>query len=180
MKKHFSFLILALAVLAAPQVFATCPTAPTQYYIFPYTFDDYTPDSSCITTSYSATPTTMWCYSAPAYSFGSTMGIVSYEFTALQTYQFLEADSLVEFNDPTNSASNWIDIWVFVYNPGSGITTSKQLFYWDGTMGDISCQRYGDSFNAAQGDEIEIVIYARKASSTATVEVGKPHIYAYY
>ena len=180
MKRQFSWFLLAAAVVVAPQLFVTCPTAPTRYYIFPYTYDNYTPDSSCVTTSGSASATTMWCYSTPAYSIGSLPAAISYEFTALEDADWWDADVMVEFDDPTNAFTNYFEAWAFVYHPATSTTTSTLLYSWNGTQGDISCQRVGSSFSAVAGDTIEIVVMAQKGSSGATMQISKPHIFAYY
>jgi hypothetical protein len=180
MKRQISWLFVAVAVAVAPQLFATCPTAPTRHYIFPYTYDNYTPDTSCVSTSGSASATTLWCYSEPAWAIGALPAAISYEFTALDTPLFWDADVMVEFDDPTNSATNYFEAWAFVYDPSTSTTTATLLYSWNGTQGDISCQRVGNSFSAASGDTIEIVVMAQKGSSGATIEISKPFIYAYY
>jgi hypothetical protein len=178
MKKSLSWLVLAVAVAVAPQMFATCPTPPQTYYIFPYSFDDYSPDPSCVSATGSVSNSTLWCYNYPAWSIGSNVALIRYTFTSQNTYSFWEMDALVEFNDPTNSTSNWFEMWAYVTHNGS--TTSTLLYSWDGTDGDISCQRPGGSFSAANGDSVEIAIYARKQSSTANIQISAPYIYAYY
>jgi hypothetical protein len=169
-------------VLVAPASFATCPTAPQGPYAFGGgpAWMDYTPTSnSCIYTEY-ATPTTMWCFSEPAYSIGSTMAVVSYDFDINDSDLSgqWDADMFLEFNDPNNSVFNWVEMFARVTH--NGVTTSTRLFEMDGTDGDVSCGRRGGSFTAANGDHVKIITYAKKGSANATLQVGMPHIYAYY
>jgi hypothetical protein len=179
MKRQFSWLLLAVAVVVAPQLFATCPTPPTTYYIFPHAYDEYTPDPSCVAVNGNASSSTLWCYSYPAWSIGLTnQTTLRYQFTAQQSYQWWDVDALVEFNDPTNSAGNWFEIWAYVRH--NGVLSSTLVYSWDGTNGDISCQRPGGSFSAANGDTVEIAIYVRKVSSTANIQISEPFIYGYY
>lgn len=178
--KLIKFAVLAVVVaFAAPLAFATCPTPPAgPYYVFPLSWYDYTPSSTCVVANGSASAIT-GCDSDPAWSTGSTVATVAYTFTVNQTgITFWSAGAVVKIIDPTNSVGNFIDIYALVTH--NGVDTETLLYSIDGTGSDVNCLRKSGYFDAAYGDTVQIIINSRKPSASATIEVGVPKIFGYY
>lgn len=182
MKQLMRSVLLVVLVLQVSNAFAQCPAPPAgPYNIPPLSWYDYTAPRTCYTTSGGpATNVNLWCYSEPAWSIGTTsQATMTYAFTASEDdLDYWDSSMRIEFNDPTNSSSNWVELWAKVTH--NGVATSTLLYQFDGADGDLSCARRGGSFNAVTGDSIEIIVKARKTSSTATIEVGRPMIFAYF
>lgn len=178
MKRHLAVFVIAVVLCVQPVL--ACPTQETgPHFLGSGGYYNYSPDDNCIAiNSGTPWPVTMWCYSTPAWSITTSYNELSYTFEANQALDYWDADIFVEFDDPNNSAGNWIELWAYVTHNSS--TTGTLLWSHDGTDGDISCQRPGGGFNAAQGDQVEIVIYAGRSSSNATVQVSAPNIYGYF
>jgi hypothetical protein len=175
-------LIVICVALLAPSAFATCPTAPQgPYSSGGVSWMDYTPtDTSCITTvGGPATLGTMWCYNEAAWSIGtSSQATLKYSFEVDNFYaQEWDADLRIEFNDPNNSGTNYVELWAHVIHNGQHSWT--MLFEHNGTEGDLSCARRGGHFVAHDNDTVEIVTYARKTNSNVTLEVSRPLIFSY-
>jgi hypothetical protein len=169
--------IAAVLVLVAPLGYATCPTpAAGPYYVFPLSWYDYSPSSSCVVTT-NATPTT--ACSATAWATGSTVSQVRYTFVVDQTgISFWSGAAVLQLIDPTNSVGNFIDIYALVTH--NGVDTETLLYSIDGTGSDVNCTSKFGYFNAAYGDTVQIAILSRKTSPTATITVGVPRIYGYF
>ncbi|HYH07403.1 MAG TPA: hypothetical protein VEK11_10145 [Thermoanaerobaculia bacterium] len=177
MKKAFSFVVVAGA-LFAQSAFA-CPTQETgPHFLGSGGYYNYSADDNCVAITGLAYPVTMWCYSQSANSVASTNTQFSYTFTVNHDLDYWDADIFVEFDDPNNSAGNWIQMWANVTHGST--TTPTLLWSHDGRDGDISCQRPGGSFEAEENDQVEIVVYAGRANSNATVQVSAPNIYGYF
>ena len=175
------FLVIAAVLVAPPASAQNCPgngDEPTFHAIGSYGWWDYSPDAECVShTTYNMDPTTLWCYNEDAWEIVSnnSMGRVEYEFIGDPGYENWEASSRIEFNDPNNSASNWIEMYVGVqYNSPS--PTWTQLWYHDGTMGDLSCSKEGGHFEAPEGAKISYVVEAYRTNSNVTIEIGSPII----
>ncbi|HJQ36674.1 MAG TPA: hypothetical protein VKB93_06015 [Thermoanaerobaculia bacterium] len=182
MTKRLTLAVLVLTAVAvtAPSAFAVCPTPPAgPYYMSPLSWWDYTPEQTCLSDNGDQEYSTMWCYSTPAWTIGtSSQANISYTFTASEDdLEYWDSSIRVEFNDPTNSSSNWVELWAKVTH--NGVTTSTLLWQFDGADGDLSCARRGGSFTAVTGDTVKIEIKARKVSGTATIQVSVPMIFAY-
>lgn len=178
--KLIKFAVLAVVVvLAAPLAFATCPTPPAgPYYVSPLSWYDYTPSTSCITASGSASAIT-GCGGNPGWSTGSTTATLSYTFTVNQSgISIWSAGVRLRFIDPTNSTGNYVELKARVTH--NGVATETLLYTLDGTGSDVSCSRKFDYFNAAYGDTVEIIVNSRKPSSTATIEVEELQIAGYF
>jgi hypothetical protein len=177
--KLLKFAVIAAAlVLSAPMAFATCPTPPTgPHTVFPLAWYDYTPDASCVVANGSASATT--ACGDTAWATGATTATVAYTFTVNQTgINFWSAGAVVQIIDPTNSASNYIDIYALVTH--NGVDTETLLYTIDGTGSDVDCVRKsGYFFDAVYGDTVQIIINSRKPSASATITVGVPKIFGY-
>lgn len=171
-------LVVILVALAVPNAFATCPTSPSgPYEAGGQHWYDWSPDSSCHTVNQMSS-TTLSCYSYGAHSPNlSTPSYKRYSFTANDgfTNNNWEADAFVDFDDPNNSSSNWIDAWAYVSH--NSVVTSYHLFYHDGTMGDLSCNRPWGEFSAADGDYVTVEITAYRANSNTTIKIGDLNIF---
>lgn len=183
MKRFLNALLVVFAftLLVAPYAVAqTCPSAPSGPHGFgSNVWWSYTPDPSCVVAYGSPTPSSgsMWC-GGPAWETGTGWAMVSYTFTvdpnASEPYWTAEAE--IEFDDPNDSSSNYVEVWAGVTHNGS--TTYTMIGYHDGSWGELSCQRVGGAFNATDNDEVSIQVYSVKANSNATIQVGKPLIFS--
>ena len=182
MKKHLMLLSFVLVALSAAHAYATCPTAPTYYFIGGSgQWYDYSPDTSCVVAYGSPTPSSgsLWCYNEPAWTTGTGWANVSYTFQPLQNQVFntWEASALVEFSDPNNSTGNYVQLWATVTHNGS--TSYHLLDSHNGSQGAMSCDQLTGTFSAAVGDDVTIDVYSYKANSNATIQAGIPRIYTY-
>jgi hypothetical protein len=172
------FMSLLVATFAAPVAFAyNCPgvnAEPTFQAIGSYWWYDYSPDSECVSYTSNLDPTTMWCYNEDSWEVDNVgWGRIEYEFTADPANEPWEASSRLEFNDPNNSSSNWVEVWVGVqYNSPS--PTWTMLFSHNGTQGDLSCAKRGGHFEAPEGATITYIVEANKANSNVTIQIGEP------
>ncbi|HEX8169916.1 MAG TPA: hypothetical protein VF824_05175 [Thermoanaerobaculia bacterium] len=88
------------------------------------------------------------------------------------------ASAFVYFNDPDNDYYNRVEIYADVLHSNNTHTVS-QIFFWDGTMGDLNgCTRYGDSvrWSASAGETVTITVEVTKFSAGAVIEVEVPLI----
>ncbi|HYK02207.1 MAG TPA: hypothetical protein VE974_10655 [Thermoanaerobaculia bacterium] len=119
---------------------------------------------------------TLSCYSLGAYTPNlQTPSWVRYTFTADQNFSNWTADAFVDFDDPNNSSSNWVDAWAHVDH--NGVNTSYHLFYHDGSIGDLSCSRPWGSFSAVDNDTVTIEFTSYRANSNTTIKIGYPNIF---
>ena len=89
------------------------------------------------------------------------------------------ASAFVYFNDPDNDYYNRVEIYADVLHSNNTHTVS-QIFFWDGTMGDLNgCTRYGDSvrWGASAGETVTITVEVTKFSAGAVIEVEVPLIF---
>jgi hypothetical protein len=171
---------LALAVLVValvvPNALATCPTAPSgPFWSGGHSWFDWSPDPACLSTN-NMNGSTLSCYSFGAYS--PTLqqpSWVRYSFTADQNYSTWSADAFVDFDDPNNSSSNWVDAWAYVNH--NGVNSSYHLFYHDGSIGDLGCARPGGTFSAVDGDSVTIEFSSYRNNSNTTIKIGYPNIF---
>jgi hypothetical protein len=173
--KRFALVVIVLA-LAVPNVVAqTCPTSPGFSCSGGHCWFDWSPDPGCLST-YQMNGDTLSCYSMGAYSPNlQTPAWVRYTFTADDNFSGWTADAFVDFDDPNNSSSNWVDAWAYVTH--NSVTTPYHLFYHDGSLGDLGCARPWGSFSAADGDSVMIELSSYRNNSNATIKIGYPNIF---
>jgi hypothetical protein len=178
MKKYKSlFLFVLLTAFAVPNAVAqSCPTAPTgPHEAGGRHWFEWSPDPGCLYTN-NMSSTTLSCYSFGAYAPALQQpAFVRYTFTADQVYSNWSADAFIDFDDPNNSSSNWVDAWAHVDH--NGVNTSYHLFSQNGSSGDWSCERPGGTFSAADGDFVTVELSAYRANSNTTIKIGYPHIF---
>jgi len=177
-KVMLSFALVVLASIS-PAAFAVCPTPPTG----PYSggglgWYEYSADPACVDTFLSVTPVTMCSYySGWVPGVGTAYRTFQYDFVDITGHDTWSSSIIIDFNDPNNSSSNYVELWARVTH--SGVDTWTQLFQWDGTDGDLSCQRRGDFFFSQEGDAISIFILAKRSTSNVTLSVSSPLIFGY-
>jgi hypothetical protein len=86
-----------------------------------------------------------------------------------------EIQLLVEITDPHHSWWNQLDARVTVSHAGSG--TSYQLYYHNGSQGDVSCAAPFIDFNAQQGDTITIDLLGSIGWADSYVKVSNLHVF---
>jgi hypothetical protein len=119
---------------------------------------------------------TLSCYSLGAFTPNlQTPSWVRYTFTADNNFSGWEAEAFIDFDDPNNSNSNWVDAWAYVTHNGG--MTPYHLFYHDGSIGDLACERPWGSFSAADGDGVMIEFSSYRANSNTTIKIGSPLIF---
>jgi hypothetical protein len=179
MKKYnplFLF-VLVTAFIVPNAVAQTCPTAPTgphesggQHWF------DYSPDSGCV--SVSGASSTSMCYGGGYEAGYPSQATISYSFVALsnKTYGYWSADAFVDFTDPNDSSLNYVDGWAIVTH--SGVTSYTNLFYHNGSQGDLGCARPWGTFSAVAGDDVTIEIYASRYHQNTTIIVSDPNVFS--
>ncbi len=171
---------LAIALVLFPtNSFAACPDVSGPTFccgIYWYTFSF---DTSCASTSGSASPTTMWCYSTPSHQFGVGSGTADYTMDIPYGYNSLHwsAEVYVVFNDPSASSNNAVAATFVVYHNGS-VTNSQTFLLHGGNQGGLDCNLFGSSsFSAIPGDTLAVYISATNYNSNATIQVSRPLIF---
>lgn len=176
---------LALGIVVVLQfythnAFAQCPTAPTTYIINPPE-NNYTQDASCYSLTSGISSTSINCYSGSGWSFDGAYFMYAATSFAPQSGYVCNANnwsagSFIEFNSPTGSAYDWIELAAYVQHQDSTVS-QYSLFYWDGTMGTLSgcAQKYG-LFSANVGDTVTIRLNSTNATG-ATIRASIPRIF---
>src|SRR5262249_19348299 len=72
----------------------------------------------------------------------------------------------VDFVDPTNNSSNNLQVYAFVYHPGSGTTTDNLIYAHDGSQGNDRGRVAGGYFSASPGDTITFSILGNRAGGS--------------
>lgn len=176
-KLVLSFALVALTSIV-PSAFAVCPTPPSSGGGGGLSWYDYSPDPACVDIFLSATPVTV-CGVIDGWVPGVGTGYrtFQYDFVDVTGTSTWSSDIILEFNDPNNSSSNYVELWARVTN--GGVDTWTQLYQWDGTDGDLNCVRRGDFFFSQPGDAISIFILAKRSTSNVTLAVSIPLIFGY-
>jgi len=176
--KKTVFLLMVLAMLSVGAAEAqTCPTVTGPHFWAGQSWYDYAIAPGCYNTS-NASQTTSSC-GYGAWSFGDA-GAATFSFTAtsVATSTNWKAVTRIYFNDPNNSAANWVYFDVIVTH--NGTPTTYQYVSWSGTDGDITgCALSSGTFTAVAGDNIEVRIFTAvgvTSSGTPTITVEYPSI----
>ncbi|HEV7570662.1 MAG TPA: hypothetical protein VGQ21_04105 [Thermoanaerobaculia bacterium] len=181
----------ALFILAGTTAHASCPTV-TVYYGNPSNTNQFTVDSTCLTTSGSSgvTPVSVaWCY--PMYIAGYSYGMgydnkTTWSFTVpadgnptgYARKANWSATTQVTFSSPTSSAMD--EIHGYVYVTHNGYTTTYNWFYiYGGGSSSQYCDNQTVSFSATAGDTIELIIENTRFDSNAVTEAATPVVLNY-
>jgi len=183
MKKTLLPLLLAVAILASPAAFASCPTAPTGPHTFGIsTWYDYGPDEACWQDpnkiSGALEEIEVECAGANGYRHGYGYTKTEYTFNVPS-----DPDDVLEnwwvsfrihFDDPNNSSFNWVRLKVYVKH--NGVTTVTTLFNHNGGSGDLSCASSIENFNAVAGDEVRLLLETNNWYNDTVIETTYPQI----
>lgn len=173
--KRFALAVIVLALVVPNAIAQTCPTAPSgPLQAGPRFWFDWSPDPGCISSSNMGSAS--MCYTSNAYSPNLQQpSHIRYSFTADTNYGNWSADAFVDFDDPNNSSSNWVDAWVYVNH--NGVDTPYHLFYIDGSQGDWYCERPNGGFSAVDGDGVTVEIQAYRNNSNTTIKISPMNIF---
>lgn len=182
MKSILAVVLLALVAVAFPvSAYASCPDVTGPFLLGPYYWYQWEWDTSCAGTSGSVSTDTLSCFSDPAYKFTGT-GTVTYSHTVTANDPVVDTAKwqvaqFVDFDDPSNSQYNTFTATLSVTHNGS--TTSHGIVTWNGSLGDISCNRYDYwYFTAVTGDTITVTLSATNFNNPNTViKAGTPILF---
>ncbi len=177
--KAFSALLAIAVVLFPGSAFAGCPDITGPYACCGISWFMYHWDTSCAGRTGNTSAATMWCYSTPAWQFGTGTSSLTYSYTLGANDPVssnMTADlRYVEWSDPNASIYNTLTATLSVTHNGS---TSSQTFYSVNGQNTQSCalSSYA-TFSAVAGDTITITITATIYNSNVTAQVGAPYVF---
>jgi hypothetical protein len=174
-------LVVTIIALLANNVFAVCPTPPTsnQWNV------SYSQDQSCWTSTGSATVTnsTISCFYAPSWIFGSGNGGRRVSYTIQPNDPIYNANKFTtgfwaDLASPSATRYDWLEVDVQVTHPNNTVN-SYLIYYWNGTYGSVSsCTLLPPSnvfYTANTGDKITVIV-GMGNSGNATINVSVPSI----
>ncbi|MBV9494892.1 MAG: hypothetical protein JOZ54_11650 [Acidobacteria bacterium] len=178
------FPVLVVLLCFSANAFATCPTPPTGPYMVGFTtFNDYTQDQSCYTTS-NTSAGSIACSGDPSWSFGTGTGSASVSFTIgagdwVGATNHWSAGSWVDFTSLGGTSGDRFEIDVDVEHPNHTISRYTVIFHGgpNGNINSCSAGPIWAYFDADHGDTVTVSIGVTK-TSTGTIVITRPRIFS--
>ncbi|HXH92556.1 MAG TPA: hypothetical protein VNN25_13320 [Thermoanaerobaculia bacterium] len=177
--KYVSVLLAIILAVFPASAFANCPTQTGQYYSGPFSWYEFSFDTSCASTTGNVSAATLSCFSLPSYQWDYGSGTVDYQMTVpSNVFSNFSVAVFVDFSDPHSYSGDAISATVTAMH-NSTVTHSETFFIHQGNQGSLSCTRFdSSSFTASAGDTIEVVMTGQSYYSDATMQISTPVVFS--